>query len=240
MAIEYRRREQELDSNLYAHWKPDVILRRNERNRVIATMLHRAGVFPGEGDRCLEIGFGALGWLGELLCWGVREPDLHGIEIDHDRLRRAQAALPCADLRLGDGARLPWKDNQFHLVVASTVFTSILDSRVRSIVSGEITRVLAPGGALLWYDFRVNNPRNRQVRGVSRREIRSLFPQLHGRIRSLTLAPPLARLLANKSWMLASLGSAIPILHTHLAAVLIKRRRDSEETDQVFDTVSVR
>ena len=43
----------------------------------------------------------------------------------------------------------------------------------------------------MWYDFRFDNPQNRQVRGIGRRELRALFPQLRGRIRSVTLAPPL-------------------------------------------------
>ena len=45
-------------------------------------MLHRLGVFPKAGDSCLEVGFGWQGWLGTLLSWGIREPDLHGIDID--------------------------------------------------------------------------------------------------------------------------------------------------------------
>ena len=125
-------------------------------------MLHRAGVFPVAGNPCLEIGYGTLGWLAELVCWGIREADVYGLELDAQRARAAQAALPAADLRVGDASSIPWKDDTFRLVVASTVFTSILDSRVRQLVADEVTRVLAPGGALLWYDFAVNNPAQSQ------------------------------------------------------------------------------
>jgi hypothetical protein len=34
----------------------------------------------------------------------------------------------------------------------------------------------APGGAVLWYDFTVDNPRNRDVRGVPLSRLRALFP----------------------------------------------------------------
>jgi hypothetical protein len=36
-------------------------------------------------------------------------------------------------------------------------------------------RILKPGGAILWFDFRVNNPANPHMCGVAAREIRSLF-----------------------------------------------------------------
>lgn len=187
------------------------------------TMLKRADVFPRAGGECLEVGFGSLGWLGELVTWGLRESDLHGIELDPVRARKAREILPGADLRLGDASQIPWADEFFELVVVSTVFTSILDVAVRQMVAGEITRVLAPGGAMLWYDFAVNNPSNPNVRKVGRRELRELFPELSGTIRSVTLAPPLARFVAPRSWVAATLLEALPLLRTHLIAVLVNK-----------------
>lgn len=223
ITAEYRRREAEVGAEVYAPWQPGEILMRNARCRAAARMLRRAGLFPQAGDACLEVGFGSLGWLGELIGWGLRETDLHGIELDSARAARAKKVLPVADLRVGDATSLPWGDETFRLVLASTVFTSILDSRVRRMVADEITRVLAPGGALLWYDFAVNNLRNPHVRKVGRRELRGLFPGLSGEIKSVTLAPPLARLVAPKSWPLATLLESIPWLRTHLIAVLRKK-----------------
>jgi ubiquinone/menaquinone biosynthesis C-methylase UbiE len=187
-----------------------------------AQMLHRAGVFPGYQSQCMEIGFGYLGWLAHLIQWGVPEKHLHGIELNTRRADRAREILPLADLRVGDAGNLPWEDGAFNLVVASTVLTSILSNETRRKVAGEIYRVLAPGGALLWYDFAVNNPRNQHVRRVNRSELRQLFPGLRGEIRSITLAPPLARFIAPKSVTLATLLEAIPWLRTHLIAVLVK------------------
>ncbi|MEX0878339.1 MAG: class I SAM-dependent methyltransferase [Thermoanaerobaculia bacterium] len=179
-------------------------------------------MFPKPGDACLEIGYGSLGWLGQLLCWGVRTGDLHGIELDAGRAAEARLRFPGADLRIGDATRLPWPDGGFPLVIASTVFTSILDFVVRQMVANEISRVLAPGGALLWYDFRVNNPANPNVRKVGRRELAQLFPALRGTVRSATLAPPVGRAVIQVSWLLGELLEAIPFLRTHLLAVLIK------------------
>jgi ubiquinone/menaquinone biosynthesis C-methylase UbiE len=214
---------EKVDQVRYAPWLPESLLVKAGRSRAAAIMLHRAGVFPQAGDPCLEVGFGWLGWLGTLLTWGVRERDLHGIDLDPVQVNRGREVLPLADFRVGDASNLPWESNRFRLVVASTLFTSLLDQNVRQQAAGEITRVLADGGALLWYDFAVNSPRNPAVRKVSRRELQELFPGLTGEIWSVTLAPPLARLIAPRSWALATLMEAIPLLRTHLLAVLVKR-----------------
>jgi len=219
---EYRRRHEQAGAHVYAPWQPGEMFMQAERKRVAGRMLHRSRVFPKSGDQCLEIGYGSLGWLGDLISWRVRETDLHGIELDASRARRAQEALPMADLRVGDATELPWDNDTFHLVMASTVFSSILDARVRRLIADEIKRVLKPGGALVWYDLRLNNPWNSNVRKVDRKEMRRLFPGLGGEVRSVTLAPPLSRFVASKSWLLANLLESIPLLRTHLLAVLVK------------------
>jgi ubiquinone/menaquinone biosynthesis C-methylase UbiE len=220
---EHRRREREVDHDgLYALWNASALHNRAGRTRRAARLLGRCGVFPRRGDACLEIGFGSLGWLAELLAWGLAESDLHGIELDAERAAVAREAFPSADLRVGDASRLPCADTAFRLVIASTTFSSILDSELRRLVAAEAARVLAPGGALLWYDLRVDNPRNPHVRGVGRRELAELFPGLAGPVMSAALAPPLARAVAPVSWLLADLLEAVPFLRTHLLAVLVK------------------
>jgi ubiquinone/menaquinone biosynthesis C-methylase UbiE len=222
IVAEYRRREREVDQDLYALWNPSASLNRAGRTRRAARLLRQCGVFPTRGDACLEIGFGQLGWLAELLSWGLAESDLHGIELDAKRAAMAREAFPTADLRVGDASQLPWPADSFRLVITSTTFSSILDPAVRRLVAAEIVRVLVPGGALLWYDLRMDNPRNPNVRGIGRREIAALFPALAGPVRSSTLAPPLARRVAPVSWLAASVLEALPFLRTHLIAVLIK------------------
>ena len=221
---EYQRRAREIDPETYAPWNVSQNLILTSRRRIAAAMLHRAGVFPQAGDSCLEIGFGWMGWLGQLISWGVRESDLHGIDLNAKGVHRGRGILPLADLREGDAAQLPWPDSKFHLVIQSTVFSSVLNARVRQVIADEITRVLLPGGALLWYDLAINNPSNPHVHGLSRAEIRKLFPRLQGSIRSLTLAPPISRAVAPKSWLAATFLECIPLLRTHLLAVLIKKR----------------
>lgn len=220
---EYFRREREVEADLYAPWQPAENFILSERKYRAAVLIHKAGKFPVAGDRCLEIGFGKLGWLADLISWGLQETDLHGIELDEKRARQAQNALPNADLRIGDATTLPWESNFFKIVITSTVFSSILDLDVRKLIAEEITRVLTPGGVLMWYDLAIDNPRNANVKGIDKNGLRGLFPGLTAQIQSITLAPPIVRFVAPRSQTLATLLSSIPMLRTHLLALLVKK-----------------
>ena len=213
-------RRRSLVDERYAPWNRAERLMVDGRRRLAAELLHREGVFPGPTTPCLEVGFGDGGWLVDLLGFRVQEKSLYGVEIDLHRAAVARRRLPAANLALTAGADLPFKDTCFGLVLASTVFTSILDDGLQERLASEIERVVRPGGALLWYDFAVNNPRNKNVRGVPRRRLRELFPGLSGPVRSVTLAPPLLRRVAPLSVGLAELLGEIPGLRTHLLAVL--------------------
>jgi SAM-dependent methyltransferase len=223
LLAEYARREREIDPGRYAPGSAGEMFLRSGRVRAAGELLRQARVFPRPGDACLEIGCGTGGWLPELLAWGLRESDLHAVELDASRAAAARERFPAAQIRVGDATQMPYEAGTFHLVVASTVFTSILDDVVRGRVAEQAWRVLRPGGALLWYDFRVDNPGNRNVRGIRRREIRGLFPEAEILSRRTSLLPPLARRLAGFSWTLATLLESIPILRTHWTAVLRKR-----------------
>ena len=75
-----------------------------------------------------------------------------------------------------------------------------------------------PGGAVLWYDFTVNNPRNPDVRGVPLARVAQLFPQARIDARRVTLAPPLARVLCRVHPALYGLFNTLPFLRTHVLA----------------------
>ncbi len=218
----YRKRSAELDPDKYAPWQPGEMLMLFERKRVAAELLIQHGKFPGTATRCLEIGYGRLGWLGDLISWGVSEQSLFGIELDEERASVARDRLPLANLVTGDASTMPWSDGYFDLVIMSTVLSSISDTSIWKMISVEIDRVLAAGGAILLYDIAVPNPRNPDLRPVSRKQIAGLFPDYKLSSQSLTLAPPVARFVAPRSWALASLLSALPFARTHRLTLLIK------------------
>ena len=142
-------------------------------------------------------------------------------------MEAARTSLPAATRILaGDASALELPDGSFDVVFASTVFTSILDEDLRRRVAEAMRRLVRPGGAVLWYDFAFDNPRNPDVRGVRARAIRSLFPEGCASIRRITLAPPIARICLRLPGAFGLLAyrslAAIPPLRTHLVAWIAK------------------
>ncbi len=148
-----------------------------------------------------------------------------GIDLLPERIAAARLATAAGVTFLcGSAAKLDFPDGAFDCVLQSTVFTSILDDAVRQQIAREMLRVLRPDGLILWYDFHVNNPWNPDVRRVSRREIRRLFPGCRVELRSVSLAPPLSRRIAPYSWLLCHLLSAIPFLCTHYLGFITREQ----------------
>jgi ubiquinone/menaquinone biosynthesis C-methylase UbiE len=153
---------------------------------------------------------------------GARLQDLHGVDLIAQRIRIAQKRYPEVDFHVANAEALSFLDAQFDIVVLFTVFSSILDSAMAAHVANEVSRVLKPGGAILWYDFRYSNPRNPNVRGMTLSAIRALFPYFELKLRSTTLLPPLARRLGRTTPVLYPLLVGVPLLRTHYQGVLIK------------------
>ena len=74
-------------------------------------------------------------------------------------------------------------------------------------------------GIILWYDFRYDNPHNADVRGISKKEVKCLFPDAKKIFFfDVTLAPPLGRRVGRLYGILNSLW----FLRTHVVAVVYK------------------
>lgn len=192
-----------------------------ERRRLTRRLLQDQGWLPLTKRRVLDVGSGGgaeLAWFREL---GAPASHLVGIDLLGDRVDRARRAYPEVEFHLGNAEHLPFPDRSFGLVVTYTVFSSILDQAMASNVAREIVRVMAPGGGLLWYDFRYDSPSNPNVRGVSAARVRALFPALHGRLHGLTLIPPLARRLGRLTPVAYPALSALPPLRSHLLGLLL-------------------
>ncbi len=193
-----------------------------ERAQAMRKLLSDYGFWPLDGLRILDVGCGTGGTLAQLQSWGARASNLIGIDIFQDYVDLARSQNPDIRFVSGDAAAMPFGAASFDLVVVFTVFSSILDDQFGARVASEIARVLRPGGAVLWYDFRVHNPRNPHVRGVRRREIEALFPEFRRRLRLITLLPPLARRLGPLAPRLYPALRAVPVLRTHHIGLLVK------------------
>ena len=222
MHAAYARRRRRGLEDRYAPFEPANLFRLQSLERETARALRRAGLLPWRAYAALDVGCGGGWWLRTLLRWGARPEQLTGFDARADALLAARAVHPELRLVQGSAAALPFPDGTFDLVSQFTVFSSILDADVRRRAAGEMLRVLRPGGLLLWYDFTVN-PANRDTHGVGAGEVLALFPGLRADLRRVTLAPPLARLIAPRSWLLAGLLQSLPPLRTHLLAALRRR-----------------
>lgn len=192
-----------------------------DQERAVLACLKRHAIHSLGGLRILEIGCGTGRWVRELVQWGAEPRHVVGVDLLEGSIVAARDRCPPGvALHVGNATRLPFRDASFDLVLQSTVFTSILDARIRAEVASEMLRVMRPSGLILWYDFVVSNPRNPDVRGVPTREIRQLFPGCRISMRRLTLAPPLVRAIAPWSRPLCSVLNAVPALRTHVLAAI--------------------
>lgn len=220
MAARYARRGSL--AGLYDPLRPEVMLARHERQQALAALLRRHVRQPLGRLELLEIGCGGGDNLLELLQLGFAPERLLANELLPDRAAAARARLP-SSLRLveGDALALPLPAASLDLVLQSTVFSSLLDPAFRIRLAKRLWQWLRPGGAVIWYDFTWDNPRNPDVRGMPRAELARLFPDARIDARRVTLAPPLARRVAASPLLLRTLG-ALPPLRTHLLAWIAK------------------
>ncbi len=233
----YAERARRDEDARYALWQPSALRVRAAQLDHLACALADEALVPLGDRRVLEIGCGVGQWLVDLETMGARRENLAAVEIDAARLAVARRRLAevrdehgrvlsaGADLREASAAQLPWADGRFHVVLQSTVFTSILDRQLQRAIAGEMMRVTADDGCIVWYDFRYDNPWNKDVRGVGKGAIEALFPGWRARYRSVTLAPPLGRRVAALSATLARALEGLRVLNTHYLVTLRREGR---------------
>lgn len=207
----------------YSLLRPEVLATVHERQRALRRLLLRHGVQDLAALRLIEVGCGSGGNLLELLRLGLQPEHLQGVELLPERLAQARAVLPASlVLHGGDACTLALQAGSQDIVFVSTVFSSLLDDAFQQRLAGTMWRWLRPGGAVLWYDFTVDNPANRDVRGVPLARVRQLFPQ--GRIdaQRVTLAPPIARRVVRAHPALYTVFNTFPMLRTHVLAWIAK------------------
>ena len=200
----------------YSLLRPEVWQTLQERQRAMLALMVRAGATDLAALQATEVGCGSGGNLLDLLRMGFAPGHLTGLELLPERHAQACRVLPAATtLWLGDACQAPVAPDSQDLVLAFTVFSSLLDDAFQQRLADAMWRWVKPGGAVLWYDFVVDNPRNPDVRGVPLARVRQLFPQAVVDARRVTLAPPLARAAARVHPALVTWLNAVPWLRTH-------------------------
>ncbi|MCU0360940.1 MAG: class I SAM-dependent methyltransferase [Bacteroidia bacterium] len=165
----------------------------------------------------LELGAGHGGNIPMLLMCGFLKENIHLNELLPERIKVIKDNFAEYSLYEGDFLELEFKQ-KYDYVFQSTVFSSVLDNQTRKTLADKMWDLLKPGGYIVWYDFVYNNPNNNQVRKVTAKEVKSLFPgALRTEFHKITLAPPIGRRVG-KLYSLFNL----PFLRTHILALLQK------------------
>ncbi len=179
---------------------------------------------PLRDKKILDLGCGAGGELRNFIQYGALPENLYGTDLLEDKIEQAKMLSPNIDFRCGDASKLPYEDESFDIVMQFTVFTSILDEKMKRRIASEMLRVLKPDGIILWYDYFISKPTNLDTRGVRRREIKRLFPNCIFDFHRITLAPPIARAIAPWSWLICYLLEKLSFLRTHYLGIIKKMK----------------
>lgn len=148
---------------------------------------------------------------------GLKIENIAFNDLIDERVKNIRANFPNNKLYPGDATTIEFKE-KYDIVFQSTVFTSVLKDEDRKRLADKMWSLLNPGGVILWYDFTYNNPKNPDVRKVTKSETLGLFNKSsHSAIKKITLAPPIGRKVG-KFYHLFN----VPFLRTHILAVFQK------------------
>lgn len=193
-----------------------------ERMDRLGRLLQVGGLLPLTGRRILDIGCGNGDVLASFAQWGARPQNLFGVDLLAERAFGACARHPDLAFQQSNAEHLAFAARSFDMIVFFTVFSSILDQTMRQHVAQEADRILAPGGTVVWYDFRYRNPNNPHTQPLTPADVSQLFPGYTMRMEAVTLLPPLARRLGAVTDLLYPALAAIPPLRSHYVGLLFK------------------
>jgi len=214
----YGRRPRDLDARRYSPLEWSSLLPNQERVRAVVRVLRRAFGREVQALRLVDVGCGSGQNLLEFLRLGFSPGNLVGIDLLADRIASARERLPASvSLSVGDATSLVEAHRQggFDIAYFGAVFSSILSPAAQEALANEVWSHLRPGGGVMIYDFAYDNPANPDVKGLTSRRARALFPQGQARHQWLTLAPPIARRAVAVHPFLYGLLNCLPLLRTH-------------------------
>jgi len=218
----YARREGDEQKKLYSLFNTPELFIQQQRERSIITSLKRNGMSDISGKKILDLGCNAGKVLRSFIKYGAAPNNLYGIDLLPGKIKAAREISPNINFECGNAEKLPYENGSFDIILLFTVFTSIFDPDMKKNIALELLRVLKNGGSVLFYDFRYNNPRNPDVKKITKTEVISLFPDCVYDFELTTLAPPITRALVPYSWLLCCALEKVPILKTHYL-VMIKK-----------------
>lgn len=183
----------------------------SEREKVYSRVLSSMSIQLNEAS-FLEVGAGHGFNVHFFLEKGILESNCRLIEPDEARFRELSSQFPSAQCDHSE-FKASMLNSTYDVILISLVLSSVLDDKkLNEIVAGSFEK-LNPGGVMIIYDFKFNNPKNKKVRGVSVMQLKKL---LKGRAQiqssAVSLAPPVGRRIG-KAYSI--FNAIMPFLRSH-------------------------
>ena len=195
-----------------------------ERERYFAHLMRKRGIDSLEGLRFFEAGCAGGYNLRMFVQLGARPENVAGMDLDGASVDYCRARASDIIVHHGSADSIPEGAASFDISIAYTLFSSVPAEAISQGIANELVRITTPGGLILLYDMRRKSPRNKSVHPISRTDIERWFAGNAIGSRSITLAPPAARIIGRRLPGLYGLFAAVPILRTH-AFYVIRRGR---------------
>lgn len=168
--------------------------------------------------KVLEIGAGTGANLSFFHRLGIPYSNIYANELINDRVVALKQNFPEVIVFEGNAEELN-TNQKYDIVFQSTVFTSLLNDKLRFSAAKKMWNLVNEEGIILWYDFVFNNPTNLHVKKVTKKEIKHLFPKAKKyEFYKVTLAPPIGR----KVKKMYNFFNKFKFLRTHIVAVIHK------------------
>ncbi|MBW2341514.1 MAG: class I SAM-dependent methyltransferase [Deltaproteobacteria bacterium] len=204
----------------------------SQREKEIKEVLRKEAITSLSKKKVLDVGCGHGAVLSCFLKEGAPQKNLYGIDLVPERIAKARRLYSGISFTYGNAERLPYPDQFFDIVTQSTVFTSILDSGMKKGMAAEMLRVLKLDGIIIWHDFRFDNPFNRNVKGIGKREIIGLFSGCQFNFKLMNLNPVVAKPLTEISLRWCEILEKFPILLTHWLVSIKRSNLKPEKTNE--------
>lgn len=189
-----------------------------ERERVYSHIVKRH-VADISKAKIMEIGAGEGINLTFFQKLGFKNENIYANELRPEKSAELKAAFPNSYVHTGNALDLPFT-NEFDVCFQSTVFTSILSDDLKQKIADRMFAMTKPNGIILWYDFIYDNPWNKDVKGIKKKEVKKLFSAAKKiTFHNIMLAPPIGRRVGI---LYPLINFLFPFLKSHIIAVIEK------------------
>ncbi len=212
------------EDNRHSLFETGNLLMVEERERYLAHLLRKRGISSLDGVRVFEAGCAGGYNLRMFVQLGARPENVVGMDLDGASVDYCRARASDITVHHGSADDVPEETASFDICLAFTLFSSVPDDTIAQGIADELVRITKPGGMILLYDMRRKSPRNKTVHPIKQDDVRRWFAGQRMFSRSITLAPPAARILGRRAPGLYGLLAALPPLRTH-AFYVVQRGR---------------